>query len=124
MSIIVVTQTPSFDAKLRLGLRERGVPVRVVTTLGDAALELRRRRPSAVVIDLRWSLSWSYSLAAWVRRNLTIAGIRVVLSAETPLARDLYAAFLVKEAAFLRHDFELEDVLEAVHEEVPAEAAA
>lgn len=112
--VLVVTETPSFDVKLRFALPALGVDVRVAGTLGEAARELRSAAYDAAVIDLRWSASWSGSLAAWVYKCLTIHGIRAIFSAETPLARNLRYAFPLREAVFLGRDFDVLDVVEAI----------
>ena len=119
---LIVTQDVMLEGRLRTGLPHYGVGVCVVHSLADASRELRTSHPTAVVMDLPWDRGWSQSMGSWLVRNVRMHGIRVVLTARTPLARDLKTAFPVGEAEFLPPTFNLADLAEAVEPGVDVES--
>lgn len=114
--VLVISDVPKTNTFVRFALTLLGVRHDMVMSLAEAAKKLERGAYGAAIIDLRWPDRAVLSLASWVEAHLTRRGIRPVLGAETPLARNLQAAVLVPRATFLRRSFDLLDLKEAIGE--------
>lgn len=123
MRALLVTETPAMETSLRAGLMPLGVDVRVAETLTEAARVIAEACPDAIIMDLRWSISWGMSIIGWIERNVAHRDIPIILSAQTPMARDLRSVVRLRRATFLPRDFQASDLAEAIGLRTPATVA-
>ncbi len=111
--LLLITDLPRTRAYVGFALDLLGVEYDVSTCLTTAALQLDRHEYDAAIIDLRWEAATAPSMTAWVDVHIANRGILPVLTAETPIARDMHFALRLKTAIFLGRNFDFKDVMEA-----------
>ena len=111
--LLLISDVPRTRAYVGFALDLLGVEYDVATCLTTAALELDRHDYDSAIIDLRWEPPAAPSMTAWVDVHIVNRGIRPVLTAETPIARDMHFALRLKSAVFLGRNFDFKDVMEA-----------
>ena len=111
--ILLITDVPRTRAYVGFALDLMGVEYDVVSCLSVAAAYLDRRTYETAIIDLRWEGPTTPSMTSWVVVHVAGRGILPVLTAETPIARDMHFALHLKSAVFLARNFDFNDVMEA-----------
>ncbi|MBI2933443.1 MAG: hypothetical protein HYY16_17500 [Planctomycetes bacterium] len=112
--VLVITDAPKTAALVPFGLALLGAKCDVAASLSEAMARLEENLYVVAVVDLRWGIRGAAALASWIRAHLVHRGIRPVLGAETPLAECLESGFCLSSAVFLRGDFDLFDLREAI----------
>lgn len=123
--VLILTDCTRTEAVGRLGLNLLGVSSDVARSLGDAMRRLQATNYDAAVVDLQWERDAADTLASWVRAHLVARGIPLVIGASTPLSQDLEAVVRIPSGVFLRREFDLLDLKEALEPlAVPANGTA
>jgi len=112
--LLVITDSPRTEATVHFALSLLGVPHDVVRSLAEAVARLDRESYRATLVDLHWGRSAAASLSSWTHAHLVARDLRVILTACTPLWWDMRCCAPLPAATYLRRNFDLLDLKEAV----------
>ncbi len=123
--VLIITDCIRTEAVGRLGLNLLGASCDVARSLGEAMRRLNAGVYDAALVDLQWEQDAAATLASWVRAHLVARGLSLMIGASTPLSQGLEAAVRLPSGVFLRREFDLMDLKEALEPvSVPANGTA
>jgi DNA-binding NtrC family response regulator len=111
---LVISEAPKTRAYLEFALKLMGIEIGSTSSLTMAALCLDRAEHSGVILDLRWPSPTAPSMTDWMQTHVQARGLRMILTSETPIARNIHCALRLGSAIVLGRAFDFDDVVEAV----------